>query len=114
MHRGWPAAIVLATALSCANPVAALAATARASGAVTLYGGPGYGYAPVGRLVGNEIVRLDQCTASGRWCHVLGAAKSGWALGSYLIGSAAKLAATPYRPLVNPFPDPLRHFLDPD
>ena len=28
---------------------------------------------------------------------------TGWVLGSYLIGSAAKVDATPSRPLVNPF-----------
>ena len=95
------AALVAATL--CALTGGASAATARASGAPIIYAGPGNGYAPIGRLAPNEVVRLAECTPSGRWCRVLHNGPSGWVLGSYLIGSAAKVEATPYRPLVDPF-----------
>jgi uncharacterized protein YraI len=82
---------------------AAFAATARASDPLTLYAGPGRGYAPIGRLARDEVVRLAQCTPSGRWCLVVHNGRDGWALASFLIGSAAKVDATPWWPLVNPF-----------
>lgn len=78
------------------------AATARASDPVPIYSGPGYGYLPIGRLARNEVVRLAQCTPSGRWCFVVHDGPDGWVLASYLIGSAAKVDATPSRPLVTP------------
>lgn len=78
------------------------AATARASDPITIYDGPGYGYLPVGRLARDEVVRLAQCTPSGRWCYVLHNGPDGWVLASYLVGSAAKVHATPWRPLVTP------------
>ncbi len=89
---------------------AALAATARASDPLTLYAGPGYAYAPVGRLYRNEIVRLAQCTPSGRWCLVEHNGPDGWALASFLVGSAAKVDATPWRPLVDPFDHAFRTY----
>lgn len=79
------------------------AATARASAPMTIYDGPGYDFRPVGRLDRDEVVRLSECTPSGRWCRVVHAGPDGWVLGSYLIGSAAKVEATPFQPLVNPF-----------
>lgn len=97
----WAASIGLAI-LGLSGAAPALAATARASDPVTIYGGPGYGYLPVGRLDRDEVVRLAQCTPSGRWCYVLHDGPDGWVLGSYLIGSAAKVQATPWRPLVTP------------
>ncbi|MDR3473789.1 MAG: SH3 domain-containing protein [Devosia sp.] len=89
----------------------ALAATARASGAITIYAGPGYWYRPIGRLEKNEVVRLSECTPHGIWCKVVHDGPDGWVLGSYLIGSAAKVEATPWQPLVSPhlFGPPLRH-----
>jgi uncharacterized protein YraI len=90
--------ILLAGAALPATP--ASAATARASGALTMYAGPGYAYAPVGRLPRNAVVHLAECTPSGRWCRIV---NGGWVLGSYLVGSAAKVEATPWQPLVNPF-----------
>jgi uncharacterized protein YraI len=78
----------------------AVAATARASSALTMYAGPGYAYPPVGRLSRNAVVHLAECTPSGRWCRI---ENGGWVLGSYLVGSAAKVEATPWQPLVNPF-----------
>jgi uncharacterized protein YraI len=94
--------IGIAVAGAFAAAPAAHAATARASDPLTIYAGPGHGYAPVGRLARNEVVRLAQCTPSGRWCYVLHDGPNGWVLASYLIGSAAKVDATPHRPLVTP------------
>lgn len=79
------------------------AATARASAAITIYDGPGYRYAPIGKLLRNEVVRLAECTPSGRWCRIVHTGPAGWVLASYLVGSAAKVEATPFKPLVNPF-----------
>jgi uncharacterized protein YraI len=82
---------------------AAQAATARASDPLTIYAGPGYWYAPIGKLQKNEVVRLSECTPRGVWCRIIrDGGPNGWVLGSYLIGSAAKVEATPWRPLVNP------------
>jgi len=81
----------------------ASAATARASATLTIYDGPGYGYFRIGKLPRGAVVRLAECTPRGTWCRILYDGPSGWVLGSYLIGSAAKVDATPYKPLVNPF-----------
>jgi uncharacterized protein YraI len=94
-------ALVAATGGACA-------ATARASDPITIYDGPGYGYRPVGKLTRNEVVGLSECTPSGRWCHVVRNGPDGWVLASYLIGSAAKVEATPWKPLVDPFFHPYR------
>jgi len=88
---------------------AASAATARASAAITIYDGPGYYYAPIGRLASGEVVKLSECTPSGRWCRVVHDGPDGWVLASYLVGSAAKVDATPFRPLVRPRFDLFRH-----
>ena len=80
-----------------------LAASARASGAPRIYAGPGYGYADIGRLAQNEVVNLSECTPRGVWCRIVHDGPDGWVLGSYLVGSAAKVNATPWRPLVDPF-----------
>jgi uncharacterized protein YraI len=96
------AAVFIALALAFVGAAPALAATARASDPITIYDGPGYGYMPVGRLARNEVVRLAQCTPSGRWCYVIHDGPGGWVLASYLIGSAAKVDATPGQPLVTP------------
>ena len=90
-------AFALATAFFGAS--AAEAATARASDPLTIYAGPGYFYEPIGKLARNAVVTLAECTPRGTWCRIT---DGGWVLGSYLIGSAAKVEATPWRPLVNP------------
>lgn len=82
----------------------ASAATARASDPLTIYAGPGYGFAPIGRLPRGAVVRLSECTPRSVWCRIVtDEAPNGWVLGSYLIGSAAKVEATPWRPLGSPF-----------
>lgn len=91
-----------------AGPAVA-ASTARASAALTIYAGPGHWYMPVGRLEKDEVVRLAECTPRSIWCRVVHDGPDGWVLGSYLIGSAAKVEATPWRPLVDPFRFGLPH-----
>jgi uncharacterized protein YraI len=82
---------------------AASAATARASATLSIYDGPGYGYYRIGKLPKNAVVKLAECTRRGTWCRIVYDGPTGWVLGSYLIGSAAKVDATPFTPLVNPF-----------
>ena len=97
-----------AAALLAGLPTGASAATARASGTVVIRSGPGYAYPVIGRLAGNESVSLSECTPSGTWCRIVHKGPNGWVLGSYLVGSAAKVQATPWKPLVNPFAQPYR------
>jgi uncharacterized protein YraI len=101
--------IAVLTGLSAFGVTAADAATmptARATATLTVYAGPGYGYAPIGQLPKDAVVELGECTPSGRWCSIAATNPEGWVIASYLVGSAAKAKATPYRPLVNPFYDP--------
>ena len=81
----------------------ASAATARASATLRIYSGPGYDYATIGRLPKNAVVSLAECTRRITWCRIVYNGPTGWVLGSYLIGSPAKVDATPMTPLVNPF-----------
>lgn len=104
--------LVAVAALGAGGGEALAAPTARATGTLTIYAGPGYGYVPIGQLPNGTSVTLAECTPSGRWCR-LADAPGGWVLGSYLVGAAAKVQATPYRPLVNPFFDPFRPHLRP-
>ncbi|MEO8882752.1 MAG: SH3 domain-containing protein [Devosia sp.] len=85
----------------------AYAASARASDPIPIYDSPGGSRLPIGRLVRGEVVQLDRCTPRGVWCRVIHNGPTGWVLASYLIGSAAKMEATPGRSLVNPLRDPL-------
>jgi len=72
--------------------------TARASGLLAVHTGPGDVYPTIDKLMKNERVTLDQCTWRARWCHIhqLDGGPSGWVPGSYLVGSAAKNAVTPF------------------
>ncbi|MGN6102725.1 MAG: SH3 domain-containing protein [Devosia sp.] len=94
------AGAVFAAVAFLAPSLPAEAATARASDPLTIYAGPGSWYAPIGRLPQGAVVTLAECTPRSVWCRIEG---GGWVLGSYLVGSAAKVEATPWRPLVNPF-----------
>lgn len=89
--------------LSAAVGQAVAAPTARASATLTIYAGPGQLYAPIGRLPRNSVVSLSECTPRATWCRIVHDGPDGWVLGSYLVGSAAKVEATPWRPLVDPF-----------
>jgi len=88
-------AITLAAA---ALPATAAQLTARSSGIQAIKAGPGTFYATVGKLRNNERVTLERCTRQARWCLVnqLDGSPSGWVDGSYLIGSPAKNAVTPF------------------
>jgi len=98
----------LALALLVALGVPAEAAsrhTARASGTIPLRAGPGSDYRIIDQLPDGSQVRLEQCTCESKWCLVLLEGEvAGWARGSYLVGSAAKLEVTPMKLLVDPFP----------
>ncbi|MBK8086209.1 MAG: SH3 domain-containing protein [Devosia sp.] len=88
-------------ALALLQPLPALAesrATARASGDVPLRAGPGAFYRIVGKLADGTRVHLERCTVTQNWCLVLiDGEPAGWARGSYLVGSPAKLEVTPHR-----------------
>ena len=94
--------LALATAPSLA------ADTARASGTLVVRAGPGDYYPAVARLKKNERVAVASCTRESRWCliHQLDGGPSGWVPGSYLVGSAAKNAVTPFQFSFDPL-DPL-------
>ena len=96
------------TALAALTLLAALAAptlaesastsTARASGDLPLRAGPGSGYAVIDRLADGTRVYLERCTTESNWCLVLiDDEPAGWARGSYLVGSGAKLQVTPHK-----------------
>ena len=85
----------------------AQAASARASATIPIYDAPGGIRLPIGRLFRGEVVQLDRCTPRGVWCRVIHNGPPGWVLASYLIGSAAKMDATPGKSLINPLQDPL-------
>ena len=56
----------------------------------------------IGQLEKNDRVYLDRCTHGGKWCLVENPyGNDGWVKAGYLVGSAAKLEATPYTPLVD-------------
>ena len=91
-----------------ATGAAEAASTARTSGTQAVRTAPS-SYAPaIGKLPGNTRVAVIQCTRHARWCLVdpLGGGPSGWVAGSYLIGSAAKNAVTPFEFSFDPL-DPL-------
>jgi len=109
MRTTLAALALLATAL--VLPTAAEAAsqsTARASGTIPLRAGPGASYAVIGKLANGTRVHLERCTTESNWCLVLiDDEPAGWARGSYLVGSGAKLEVTPHKFLgFNPL-DPL-------
>ena len=93
-----PVALAALALLALTLPATA-AATARTSGTQAVHSAPA-SFAPVlGKLPGNTRVAVIQCTRKARWCLVdpIAGGPSGWVLGSYLIGSAAKLQVTPRR-----------------
>jgi len=96
-------AATLAAVLIASLATGAAAATARASDPLDVYAGPGHGYRIIGKLARNAVVTLSECTPSGNWCRIKTGGPVGWVLGTYLVGSAAKVMATPPRSLVEPF-----------
>lgn len=104
--------LALAAALvAAASPVLAERPTARASGIQAVHSRPSASSPTIDRLANNERVYLDFCTRQARWCHViqLDGGPAGWVLGSYLVGSPAKNAVTPFEFSFNPL-DPLDLF----
>jgi uncharacterized protein YraI len=85
-------------ALAALATPAVAADTARASGVLAVHTGHGEFFPIIDKLAKNERVRLDTCTRRSRWCHViqLDGGPSGWVDGSYLVGSPAKNAVTPF------------------
>ena len=94
-------AVLALVAATLALPPAAEAAsrsTARASGNIPLRAGPGSGYDTIGKLANGTRVHLERCTYESNWCLVLVDDEPvGWARGSYLVGSGAKLEVTPHK-----------------
>ena len=102
------AVLAAALAMVAVTLPAQAASTARASAVLTLRSAPSGAAPAVGRLARNARVTLSQCTRHARWClaHPVDGGPSGWVLGSYLIGSAAKNAVTPFEFSFNPL-DPI-------
>jgi uncharacterized protein YraI len=90
-------AIALGLAASLAAPALA-ADTARASAKLRIYSGPGTGYSVIGSLAKNAEVELAFCTRSTSWCQIRDedGERGGWVRGSYLVGMAAIMKATPF------------------
>ena len=95
-------AILFAAFAACiATP--AFAADARATGNLPIRSGPGDFYRVIGTLPDNTSVGLSRCTRQSIWCKIVyDEGPDGWVLGSYLVGSAAKMHATPSE-FTNPF-----------
>ena len=89
---------VAITLVAAALPATAAQLTARSSGVQAIKAGPGNFYATIGKLRNNEHVTVERCTRLARWCLIdqLDSGPSGWVDGSYLIGSPAKNAVTPF------------------
>jgi uncharacterized protein YraI len=72
------------------------AGEARASGNTAYRDGPGTRYEVLGNLVDGEYYEVEECTREARWCLVSDAGEElGWVRGSYLVGSPAKVTASP-------------------
>lgn len=72
------------------------AGEARASGNTPFHQGPGNRFAILGNLVDGQYYEVERCTRESRWCLVSDRGERlGWVLGSYLVGSPAKVEATP-------------------
>ncbi len=92
------AALALAAfTLAAATPLPALAGEARASGDVPVRRGPGDQYRIIDRLVNGQYYEVEDCTRQARWCLVSEDGDLlGWVRGSYIVGSGAKAAVTPF------------------
>lgn len=99
-------ALVIATAVSGMLAAApALAGEARASGDVAVREGPGSRYAIIDRLIDGQYYEVEECTLRQNWCLVSeDDYELGWVRGSYIVGSGAKNAVTPWDFIYRPFP----------
>lgn len=109
LHIALLAAALGLAALAPLSAEAASTGTARASADIPVRSGPGTGYQKIGVLKKGAQVRLERCTRDSGWCLFLGKDGDavGWVRGSYLVGSGAKLQATPHRFLGFDALDPL-------
>ncbi len=89
-------------ALGAAAPAAA--AEARASGDVPVRDCPRSSCEIIDRLEDGEYYEVLDCRRRAVWCLVadLDGDELGWVRGSYLVGSGAKAAVTPFEFLVTP------------
>jgi uncharacterized protein YraI len=72
------------------------AGEARSTGNTPFRDGPGNRYEVLGNLVDGQYYEVEECTRQSRWCLVSDRGELlGWVLGSYLVGSPAKVTATP-------------------
>lgn len=79
--------VLLAPAFAMAAPTARVV-----GGNIVVHTGPDMRYPTIGRIPDGTEVTLDYCTRDDEWCLVTG---TGWVLGSYLVGWAAKIPVTP-------------------
>jgi uncharacterized protein YraI len=93
-----PLLLILIAALLATTAPTLAKSTARASGVLAVHAGPGEYFPIIDKLGRNERVYLSQCTKKSRWCLAvqLDGGPDGWVDGSYLIGSGAKNAVTPF------------------
>ncbi len=96
-------ALAAAVALSALATAPVLAAQARASGDVPVRSGPGGNYRIIDYLADGERYDVLRCTFRLLWC-IVGddGDELGWVRGSYLVGSGAKNAVTPFEFLSSP------------
>lgn len=98
MSRLIPA-LLLGLGLGAVTAAPALAdslGTARASATLDVREGPGRRFEIIGKLSKDTRVHLRRCTRDSDWCLVvLDGEPLGWVLGSYLVGSGAKVEVTP-------------------
>lgn len=92
------AAAALALTALLVTPTLADRPTARASGVQKVYAKPRLSSNVIDKLEDDERVYLDRCTRQTVWCLVrqLDGGPRGWVMGADLVGSSAKLLATPY------------------
>ena len=101
LNRTLLAALLALSTAAIALPAAA--GEARASGDVPVRDGPGDRYDIIDYLEDGEYYEVEDCTGRARWCLVSDDGDElGWVRGSYLIGSGAKNAVTPFEFLVTP------------
>lgn len=102
-------ALLVAAAATATNAASTL--TARSSGGQSVKIGPGSSYPTIDMLADQERVYVTRCLRQQTWCRIkqLDGGPAGWVMGSYLIGSPAKLAVTPFEFSFDPM-DPLGLF----
>lgn len=89
------ALLLVVASLGAATPALAQPLARVSGGDIPVRAGPGAQYAVIGRLPNGTRVPLDYCTPRDRsWCFVT---DTGWVDASWIVGSAAKIRATPPR-----------------